>query len=510
MPPIIDALRPHAELLSKLGHGLEKESLRVTADGDLALTPHPESLGSALTHPQITTDFCEAQPELITGVHDSVTGCIGELDSVHRYLYGALDDEMLWTASMPCRLPADDEIPVGRYGTSNIARAKTIYRLGLGHRYGRTMQTISGIHYNFSLPDALWPVLADARGEPFDDQTATRGYLDLIRNFRRTSWLLIYLFGASPAICQSFIRRDDHGLEDLGNGTLHLPWATCLRMGRLGYSSDAQADLHVSYNSLDAYAATIRRGLSTSFEPYEAIPKYDGDEYAQLNTALLQIENEFYGTIRPKRRTNKGERPLTALLKRGVEYVEVRCLDVNPFLPNGIDLETARFVDVFLLYCLLSDSPADSSVETAEATMNQRRVVEEGRRPGLQLERDGNALTLQQWGSEILDACEQIATLLGDEAVDAVGAQRAKLEDAERTPSAMVLSAMRDHDQSFYRFALDRSRAHADAFRAAPLEGAKLEAFTARAQDSLAEQRALEAAEVEPFDEFLERYLALP
>src|SRR2546423_1698224 len=138
------------DVLSSLRRGVEKESLRVRPDGTLATTPHPAALGSALQHPHITTDFSESQPELITGVHPNPEACVEELTEIHQAVYRAIGEELLWASSMPCRLPKEDEIPIGRYGTSNIGRMKTVYRTGLAHRYGRRMQTISGIHYNFS------------------------------------------------------------------------------------------------------------------------------------------------------------------------------------------------------------------------------------------------------------------------------------------------------------------------------------------------------------------------
>ena len=515
MRQLLNALRPRATLLTQLGHGIEKESLRITRDGLLADTPHPEALGSALTHPHITTDFCEAQPELITGVHNSVEGCLRELDDVHRYLYANLDGELLWAASMPCILRDDADIPVGRYGSSNIARAKTVYRLGLGNRYGRLMQTISGIHYNFSLPEAFWPVLASARGEAMTPDYATRGYFDLIRNFRRDSWLLIYLFGASPALCRSFVKHDQHGLEPLDEGTLYLPHATSLRMGRLGYQSDAQSSLHVSYNALDAYAATLREALSTPYPPYERFNGKRDGEYQQLSPALLQIENEFYGTIRPKRRINKGERPLTALLTRGVEYVEVRCLDVNPFLPNGIDSIQARFIDTFLLACLLRPSAPDSPEESEALGRNQLSVVQRGRAPGLQLERQGASAPMADWAAELLDDCDAVAALLdqqngGDSHRYAVDCQRKKLADPALTPSARMLSLLREQDIPFYRFAMNQSLAHAGYFTDHPLRDVRLVEFVQYARDSLAAQAQMEAESSESFEAFLEQYLALP
>jgi len=237
------------DVLTSLRRGIEKESLRVQPDGLLATTPHPSRLGSALTHPHITTDFSESQVELITGVHSNADACLEELTAIHQVVYRAIGDELLWAASMPCRLPPEDGIPLGRYGNSNVGRAKSVYRMGLSHRYGRRMQTISGIHYNFSLPQQL----------------SNDAYFSLIRNFRRHSWLLLYLFGASPAVCTTFVDGREHELERLSADTLYLPYATSLRMGRLGYQSDAQASLAVSYNSLQSYGASLYDAMTKPF-----------------------------------------------------------------------------------------------------------------------------------------------------------------------------------------------------------------------------------------------------
>ena len=168
------------------------------------------------------------------------------MTEIHQAVYRAIGDELLWAASMPCRLPADDAIPIGYYGTSNVGRTKSVYRMGLSHRYGRRMQTISGIHYNFSLPQ---PLSNDA-------------YFGLIRNFRRQSWLLLYLFGASPCVCSSFVAGREHQLKRWSGDTLYLPYATSLRMGNLGYQSDAQSALCVSYNNLESYAASLHEAMT--------------------------------------------------------------------------------------------------------------------------------------------------------------------------------------------------------------------------------------------------------
>ncbi|MFP5406404.1 MAG: glutamate--cysteine ligase, partial [Gammaproteobacteria bacterium] len=370
----LGALPP--DVLGSLARGIEKESLRARADGTLADTPHPEALGSALTHPRVTTDFSESQVEMITGVHTTARACLAELTEIHQVVYRRIGDEILWSASMPCGLPADDQIPIGQYGRSNVGRAKTIYRNGLAHRYGRRMQTISGIHYNFSLPETGWAHLQRTDGVDVPERAyRTAAYFSLIRNFRRRSWLLLYLFGASPAVCRSFLDDRPHELQDLSIDTLYLPHATSLRMGPLGYQSNAQASLAVSFNCLESYSASLSHALQDPYPPYEAIGLRDGDDYRQLATTLLQIENEFYGTIRPKRTIRSGERPLRALAERGVEYVEVRCLDIDPFDPVGIPPDTVRFLDVFLLHCLLDESPPDTPQEIAALSSNQHLVA---------------------------------------------------------------------------------------------------------------------------------------
>jgi glutamate--cysteine ligase len=516
LTPIDKRLRALApEALADIRRGIEKEGLRVRPDGSLADTPHPAGLGSALTHEHITTDFSESQLELITGVHAGIDGCLRELTEIHQVVYRALGDELLWCSSMPCRLPPDDLIPIGRYGSSNVGRAKTVYRNGLARRYGRRMQTISGIHYNFSLPEGAWPELQRADGrEGATADYRNDAYFGLIRNFRRHSWLLLYLLGASPAVCSSFVAGREHELQRLGEGTLYMPWGTSLRMGPLGYQSDAQASLAVSFNSLKSYAATLNPALTRPYPPYEAIGIRDGDDYRQLSTSLLQIENEFYGTIRPKQLIRSGERPLHALGERGVAYVEVRLVDIDPFLPVGIDARAMRLLDVFLLHCLLAESAPDNPDEIANISRNQHRVAAYGREPGLQLCRNGEQRTLAEWGLELVDAFAPIA-----EALDAAHRDRiyrdvladagAALRDASATPSARVLRAMHeDFGDSYVAFAAAQSQRRRDALLRAPLAPETERRYARMAADSVAEQRRIEAADRVPFETYRRQYIS--
>lgn len=486
-----------AERLRGMRRGIEKESLRCDATGRLALTAHPPALGAALTHPSITTDFSESQLELITAAHTRVDATLHELRQIHRFVVPTLGDERLWVSSMPCELPADDEIPIGRYGVSNVGRAKAVYRRGLAHRYGRRMQTICGIHYNWSLP-----------GLGNDD------YLALIRNFRRHAFVLLWLLGASPLVLAGFVDGRTHDLAPLGQA-FGLPHATSLRMGRLGYQSDAQSRIAVSYNDLEGYCRSLEQALTTPYPPYEAIGVRDpGGEHRQLAPTLLQIENEFYATIRPKRRIRTGERPLHALRERGIEYVEVRCLDLDPFEPLGIGASTMHLLDVFLLHCLLSPSPPDSPHERDALARNQQATAARGREPGLRLERDGREVPLVEWAAEILAACRPIADGLdaahgGTAHREALRRALALLDRPQDTPSARVLARTLDaHGGSFHKFGIECGERTRASLLEPPLDAATETQFRRQAEASIAEQQAREASDTLPFDAYLEAYLS--
>jgi glutamate--cysteine ligase len=506
MNPLQSRLGSLSGALGALRRGVEKESLRVTFDGHLATTPHPVGLGSALTHPHVTTDFSEAQLELITGVSTSADQCADELARLHRFVYAQLDDEVMWCSSMPCKLPEESAIPLARYGNSNIGRAKTVYRTGLSHRYGRRMQLISGVHYNFSIPEEAWPLTGQAG--------ANEGYFALIRNFRRHAWLLLYLFGASPAVCECFVAGREHRLQQLAPGTLYLPYATSLRMGRLGYLSEAQEALSVSYNDLNSYAASLAQALTQPYAAYEAIGLRDGDGYRQLATTLLQIENEFYSTIRPKRVIRPGERPLHALRERGVQYVEVRAMDLDPFCSIGVSSATMRFLDIFLVHCLLAPSPPDTLEEIQAIARNKQRVAARGREPGLQLEREGEEVGLVQWAGQVLAECAPIAAALAAAYRDqrypaALQAAQEALAHPESLPSARVLREITErYGNSYFRFVLDWSVRHREQLLRESLTPQTHADLARMAQESLDEQARIEAADQVPFETFRRDYLA--
>ncbi|PCK09739.1 MAG: glutamate--cysteine ligase [Alteromonadaceae bacterium] len=506
----------NAPLLTGILRGAEREALRVNAKGELATTPHPPGLGSALMHPQITTDFSESLLEFITPPSHRIEDLFEHLESTQSYALAHMQDEFIWTNSMPCILGTDNNIPVAQYGSSHNGRMKTVYRTGLGHRYGRAMQTVSGVHYNFSLPRAFWAFLARERNAFDDLKTFTdQGYFSLIRNFRRHYWLLIYLFGASPALCSSFVKGRDHGLDQMPNSpfTLYKPYATSLRMGDLGYQSSAQESLEVNYNDPDNYIKTLCCAITRSHKEYMDIGIKDDDgQHQQLNASLLQIENEFYSAVRPKRTAHAGETALTALLNRGVEYIEVRCLDIDPFTPLGITKEQVHFLDTFLVYCALKESPMSNAEESSQILKNQKEVVNRGTDPTLTLKHyeHGNILA-RDWGASLMEALAPVAKMLDNANqtnayAASLAAQKEKLLDSSKTPSAQMIRALSEGNANFSELTLESSQAHSQTLRSIVLPENLKVRLEEMAEESIAEQKALEESCEGSFDDFVADY----
>ncbi|MGB8326664.1 MAG: glutamate--cysteine ligase [Steroidobacteraceae bacterium] len=493
--------------------GVEKESLRVTPAGRIAETPHPAALGSALASSTITTDYSEALIELVTPTFTRTWELLQYLCDLHQFVYRHLGDELLWATSMPCDLDGDASVPIAQYGSSHIGRMKTVYREGLGVRYGRVMQAISGVHFNYSFPLPFWEAYAEWR-ESRDRGTSfiSAGYFDLLRNYRRHGWIVLYLFGVSPAVCESFLRARDEKLPTLTPGTGYEPYATSLRMSDLGYRNRTQAGLSVSVNSLEEYVRDLSRAISSVHPPYAALGVQVNGVYRQLNANLLQIENEYYSFIRPKRVAQSGERPTRALLRAGVEYVEVRALDVSAFDPVGVNQHKLKFIEAFLALCLLKDSPLIDDAEQLALDRNHVTVARRGREPGLTLHRDGRQVPLLEWAREILDAMQGLCEVLdrGDEArpySQALALQRAKVERVELTPSARLLKELATTGESFAELALRTSAAHKAYFLElyAPND-ARLREFADEAAESLSKQRSIEAASSGSFEAYLAHY----
>lgn len=495
--------------------GLEKESLRVNKDGRIAQTSHPEGLGSALTNPYITTDYSEALLEFITPPFSQAKDTLNFMEVLHTYTYQHIEDEMLWGTSMPCIVDGEMSIPIAEYGQSNIGKMKHVYRIGLWHRYGRSMQAIAGIHFNYSLPESFWPIYQQLEESTQNQQEfISQCYMDMTRNIHRYGWLILYLFGASPAICKSFLKGQQHSFDEFDANTLYKPYSTSLRMSDIGYKNDSQSDINISYNNLNDYVTRLLTATQTPFPEYQSIGIKDDDgHYKQLNANILQIENEYYSNVRPKQVATSGERPSEALKKRGVSYVELRSVDLSPFEPTGVSEQQLYFLEAFMIFCLLQDSPPLTTEDKACVDKNLTRVASEGRKPGLLLRRNGDSIDLKKWGLEICQQMGALCDMLDSDDENkaytrALEQQIKKLNDVELTPSAIILRSMTEQKMPFFKYALEQSSQHQQYFKNKNLNRDQQQCFDNASKKSIEEQRQLEQNDSMTFDHFLQRYFS--
>ncbi len=506
----------HTQLMRNSAIGVEKESLRVNTQGSIAQTPHPETLGSALTHPWITTDFSEALAEFITPPLQQIQDVLEFLRNTQQYVYQRLDNEFLWATSMPCVVDGETSIPIADYGTSNSGMMKHVYRKGLGYRHGRTMQVIAGVHFNYSFPPEFWPIYAELEGNRMPIQDfISESYMGLIRNLQRYGWLIPYLFGASPAICKSFIGGRDTNLHSFNENTYYEPWATSLRMGDIGYQNNRENEtgIKANYDNLQSYTDSLICAITTPCPEYEKIGVKVNGEWRQLNANILQIENEYYSTIRPKQIVTGNEMPSLALRRRGIAYVELRSLDVNAFDPLGINERQMHFLECFLLFCLLHESPPISHSERRAIDENELRTAHQGRDPELKLTRDNEPVLLGVWADELLSEMQGVSELLdksteGSPYSNALSAQQKKVENPELTPSARMLREMRDRGEGFYHFAKRMSEIHQHFFTNLPLREDMQRFYSDLAVKSIEDQKAREATDELDFDEYLKQYFS--
>lgn len=482
----------------------------------ISQTRHPHALGSALTHPHITTDYSEALLEFITPPFADITETLDFMYAIHHHAYEHLEDELLLSTSMPCGINDDESIPIARYGYSNIGKMKHIYRQGLWHRYGRTMQAIAGIHFNYSIPEKLWSALRKQNQTTLRKDFIADSYFGLIRNFQRHSWLTLYLFGASPALCKSFFNSRPHLMDkfdEFDQSTLYQPYATSLRMSDIGYKSKDQAKLKIDYNSLSGYVDSLNAATETPHPDYEKIGVNVNGDYQQLNANILQIENEYYSAIRPKQIAKSGEKPTLALNSRGVKYVEIRSLDLDIFDPIGIDASKSRFMEAFLLNCMLQESPKYSGSEQQINDQNQLEVAYQGRKPGLKINKNGEQLSLQSWAREILQSMQVVCEILDDNDPakpysQALEQQCAAVDNPDLTPSAKILEGMRANHQSFKQFGLDTSKLNKQRLTQNQHRPKNTQQFARIAINSHHRQKEIERNDWLSFADFLAHYFS--
>lgn len=502
----LDEHPPH--LLKEGRKGLEKESLRIDPDGRLARTPHPYELGSALTHPYVTTDYAEAMLELVTPPFIDPEDATAFLRDLHVLVHRRIGDELLWPASMPCILRPSD-VRIARYGSSPQGLLRHVYRIGLGHRYGRLMQTIAGVHFNYSFPEALWTREATDGGEE-----RNRRMMGVLRNVVRVAWFPCYLFGASPAMCRTY--RPGHALPSLpwAEDTRYEPLATTLRMSDLGYQNRRQAPVRVDLNSLADYVTTLTDATRTPDPAYERIGVRRHDRWRQLSPAVLQTENEYYAYARPKPRKVPDERPLRTLLRDGIRYLEIRVLDLDPEDPCGVGTPTLRFLELLLWRCFLLPSPPITECEAFDASANVRLVAYQGRSPDLRLATPGGKRRrLADLASEILDDLEMLADVFdggqsGGPYALAVAEARRRVAEPDTTPSGRFLRTLEDRRLGFSAYVLELARDHALRHREETYsEPGRETLFEETRRRSLEEQERLEKSG-ESLEAYLARYLA--
>ncbi|MCO8059501.1 MULTISPECIES: glutamate--cysteine ligase [Acinetobacter] len=507
-----------AALLQGMLRGIERESLRMQSDGFLSQQAHPQALGSALTHPHITTDYSEALMEFITPPQSSIQHALDYLRDIHSVVHQHLGEgEKLWPLSMPCMLDeTDDGIPLAQYGSSNIGRFKTLYRRGLGVRYGRRMQTISGVHYNLSFPEHLFAALQQHESDEqlkalsLQDYRSHR-YLGLIRNFIRLTPLVMFLVGASPSVCQCFMTGREHHLLPLLRGTLYLPYATALRMGNFGYQNSAQKKLGIHYNDLTGYLDGLQKAVKTPYLPFSRLGLDDATgEPIQINDHVLQIENEYYSLVRPKQVPQEGETPSQALANRGIGYVELRAVDVNPYSPIGIDEHTAGFLEVLALYCLLQDSPALLDAEQSIIEKNQAEVVNRGRAPNAHIQESDVKTPIEAWGQQYVTAMQPLAALLDQSYATQLYSQAlermmVRLHEVDETLSAHMIADTIRHGGT-WGFGSYMAQQHAHAYEQHALRPETQTYFDEIAVQSIQQQQQLEQAQGLSFADYVAQY----
>lgn len=402
-------LEQNASILKNISRGIERETLRIKKNGDFSNTPHPYKIGSALTHQWITTDFSENLLEFITPTTKNIDYLLTFLKDIHSFVAYKNPKELMWPFSIPYIYTKSTNIQIAKYGTSNFGKLKTLYRTGLKIRYGDLKNTISGIHYNFSLPKIFWKI------NKIDNISS--GYLNLIRNYYRFGWIIPYLFGASPVILKDLLQNKEYQFKQNQEGLLYLPWSTSLRLSDMGYTSTSIEDLNITFNNLESYVHCLKKAMHTPSKKFSNLGlKNQFGQLQQLNTNILQLENELYTQIRPKRTTNHGESLLDALKNRGIEYVEIRSLDINPFSSIGINKNQILLLDLFLIWCSLIEAPQIQKKDFYFITKNWKKIIFEGRKPNQKIYINNHTkCKLKTIGKRIFQDLKKIAIIFDNQ-----------------------------------------------------------------------------------------------
>ena len=497
-------LKGDNDILLESKVGLEKESFRI-AGTKISNISHQEVLGSSLYHPHITTDFSESQIEFITPPFPHNIEVITFLEDLHNYVSNNIESEYLWPLSFPPNISNEDEIRIANYGNSNLAHLKTLYRKGLAFRYGKLMQSISGIHFNFSFSDKFWNHDIFSEKDNNEKNLKSCLYFKMIRNLQRMNWLIIYLYGASPFIPKSFMKSIDVDHTKRGND-YYFPYATSLRMSSLGYRNLLQSKLAVSTNSLEEYIKDLSRLLQQPSQSYQDGIADFSRNAQQINSNIIQIEAEYYASFRPKSKDTV-PRPILSLKKNGVDYIEVRSLDVNPFSRIGIRQEDMDLMEIILVYSALSSSPKIMAQEEKLNKENSMFVSTEGRKPGLKINYQNKRKEMKDCALELLDQMIPIASSMNKEY--ALEKAVEKVLNPEMTPSGMLIEKFLSDTKSIDELGLELSQRNKKYYYQNKLSKEKDKFLTDLASKSLLTQGKNEKAESESFHSFCRNYLEI-
>ncbi len=500
------ALGDKQKLIDQINIGLERETLRIDSqNGRLSKQPHPEAIGSPLTHSNITTDFAETLLEFVTDPYDSAEEALEALRKIQTFTLSQLEGEIFWPNSMPPQIESEDEIEIAHYGSSNDGKMKSLYRKGLSVRYGKMMQAIAGIHYNFSFKDSLFKALQEALGNDSSLQEfKTERYLHACRNISRFGFIIPYFLGASPVMCKSFLTEEKNHFPSLNEVDSYVPEGTSLRLSDIGYGNN-KCHFDISFNDIHEFIKNIHYAITKPCKDFSKIPVKKDGEYQQINNHILQIENEYYASVRPKQVLRKGENFLEALNERGIEYIELRSVDVNPLFAEGIDLKSMRFIQLFMTASLLTDAPELSQKEYEQNQKNLKILAERGKAPGLTLDIMGQQQDVKEALTKALQWLKPVAEILGTPFMEILKEREKEITHPELTPSSQILAMLKESGLTYQEFFLQKAQElYQKEFKALSQE--EQTHFIEMAKASLKERDAIEAEPQIDFDQYLENY----
>lgn len=483
--------------------GIEKESFRLWGEG-ISPRKHPETLGAALTNKFITTDFGESLLEFVTKPESNNKHLMDFLDHIHYFFYTKVSDEILWPFSFPPEIVDESEIKIAEYGNSNTATLKRLYRKGLSARYGRLMQSISGLHFNYSLNPSILELIINEYNYK-KGLTRSDVYLAGVRNLTRLNWFLIYLFGSSPFVTKNFSVVGESEFNEI-NGVFLNRESTSLRMSDIGYSVPAQHKFKISLNTLNEYIDSVSKYINLNNPEFDFQGKH-AKPINQISSSYLQTEDELYAAARPKSNSTITNRTLFNLSNGGIDYIELRSLDINPFKTSGIDQKDVNFLEAFVIFCLLDDSPYMSEQELNTCRENDQLVSKYGRKSETTIKKNANRVSIQEWGLEIFQRMEPIFDLVEIEEKDKISFQR-RLMDISSLPSSMVEEMIMEDNFNIKHSPIEIAEKNKYYFLNHFKKDAKIiETLEDEAKRSIKESKDRESNKEIPFDEFLRNYL---